>query len=85
MREGNRTTDLLDIIQSDVCGPMRSALRSGGVFSAFQKYKAAAELLTGKKMKNLQSDNEKEYCNREIDQFLEENGIARKLTTPHTP
>lgn len=55
------------------------------VLSAFKKYKAAAEPLTGRKIKALQSDNGKEYCNKEFDQCLEQNGIARRLSTPHTP
>lgn len=55
------------------------------VLGAFKKYKAAAETLTDRKIKALQSDNGKEYCNKEFDQFLEQNGIARRLTAPHTP
>lgn len=55
------------------------------VLSAFKKYKAAAKTLTRRKIKALQSDNGKEYCNKEFDQFLGQNGIARRLSTPHTP
>lgn len=107
--KGNRTKNLLEIVHTDVCDPMRNASFSGAkyfvtfiddksrwceiffvknksdVLGAFKKYKAAAETLTGRKIKALQSDNGKEYCNKEFDQFLEQNGIARRLTAPHTP
>ncbi|KMQ84418.1 retrovirus-related pol polyprotein from transposon tnt 1-94 [Lasius niger] len=93
--EGGRTRNLLEIVYSDVCGPMRIASYSGAkyfvtfiddksrwcevifvknkndVLNAFKKYKAAAETLTGRKIKALQSDNGREYCNKEFDKFLE--------------
>ena len=33
----------------------------------------------------LQSDNGREYCNREFDIYLEQCGIRRRLSAPHTP
>lgn len=105
----DKCTDLLEIVHSDVCGPMRCPSNSGAkyfvtfideksrwcevyflkqksdVFEAFQKFKASAENYTGKKIKALQSDNGREYCNREFDSYLEKSGIKRRLTTPHTP
>lgn len=107
--EGNRTKNLLEIIHSDVYGPMRTESHSGAkyfvtfiddksrwceiifiknkndVLTAFKKYKIAAETLTGRKIKALQSNKGREYCNKEFDQFLEQNGIARRLLTPYTP
>lgn len=109
--EGGRTKDLLEIVHSDVRGPMRTESHSGAkyfvtfideitrsrwcevffiknkndILDVFKRYKTAAEMLTRKKIKALQSDNGKEYCNKEFDQFLEQNGISRRLSTPHTP
>jgi transposase InsO family protein len=42
------------------------------------------EKFTEKKIKNLQSDNGKEYVNREFDDFLKQEGITRRLTAPYT-
>ena len=93
---GNRTKDVLEIVHSDVCGPMRIASHSGAryfvtftddfsrycnvfvikqksdVFNVFKKYKNEVETLTGKRIKMLQSDNGREYCNREFDIYLEQ-------------
>jgi len=102
-----RKSKLLEIMHSDVCGPMR--VKSNGrvkyivtfiddhsrcdiqllkgkdkVFSAFKEYKAFAEKQIGKNIKFLQSDNGREYCKTEFDQFLREHGINRKLTVTYT-
>lgn len=53
------------------------------VFNAFMEFKALVENQTGRKIKCLQSDNGKEYVNREFDDFLKKEGIKRRLT--HTP
>lgn len=106
---GERTKDVLEIVHSDVCGPMRTASHSGAryfvtftddysryceifvlkqksdVLESFKKFKNAAETYTGKKIKALQSDNGREYCNREFDKYLQECGIRRRLSAPHTP
>lgn len=55
------------------------------VLQAFKEYKARVETQTGCKIKCLMSDNGKEYCNKEFDEFLKKNGICRRLTIPHTP
>jgi len=44
-----------------------------------------AEALTGKKIKYLQSDNGKKYWNKTFDEFLQFNGVDRRLTVTHTP
>jgi len=53
------------------------------VINAFKAYKNLVEKQTGEKIKFIQSDNSKEYCNRELDNFLSEKGIQR-LIIPHT-
>lgn len=54
------------------------------VLEAFVEYKNYVEKQTGKTIKNLQSDNGKEYCNAKFDKLLTK-GIKRRLTAPHTP
>ncbi|GBP85761.1 hypothetical protein EVAR_97257_1 [Eumeta japonica] len=39
-------------------------------------YQTQAERVTGKKIKYLQSDNGKEYCNAEMDNFLRNQGFG---------
>ena len=43
-----------------------------GVLEAFKTYKSFVEKKTGKKIKVLQSDNGREFCNTEFDFFSEE-------------
>lgn len=105
----NRTSDLLEIIHTDVCGPMRQKSIAGSkyfvtyiddksrwceidflkeksdVLDSFKNYKNRVERQTGRKIKFIQSDNGKEFCNKNFDDFLKKEGIQRRLTTPYTP
>lgn len=54
------------------------------VFNAFKQFKAQIENQTGRKIKCLQSDNGKEYINREFEDFLKKEGIRRRLTVTHS-
>jgi len=38
--------------------------------------------MTGRQIKYLQSDNGREYCNTEFDQYLVKSGIECRLTIP---
>jgi len=51
----------------------------------FQEYKSRVERFTGEKIKYLQSDNGREFCNEAFDSFLKMHGIQRRLTVPYTP
>ena len=108
-RTSKRSSELVEIVHTDVCGPMRTASTSGAkyfvifiddksrwcevyfiakkseVLTAFKKYKAQVENLLEKRIKYIQSDNGTEFCNMEFDDFLQMNGIQRKLTVPYTP
>ena len=55
------------------------------VLENFKAFKAMVEKQTGKAIRMLRSDNGGEFVNNSFDQFLEENGIRRQLTTPYTP
>ncbi|CAD6236968.1 GSCOCG00012493001-RA-CDS [Cotesia congregata] len=56
-----------------------------GVFEAFKTYKNYVEKQTGLKIKALQSDNGREYCNKQFDEYLRHEGIKKRLTVPYTP
>lgn len=107
--DSERASDLLEIVHTDVCGPMRTTSFSGAkyfvtfiddksrwckvyfikkkneVLNVFKQYKNIVENYCGKRIKYLQSDNGLEYCNKEFDELLKENGIQRRLTVPYTP
>lgn len=55
------------------------------VSSKFAEYENFVETQTGKKIKALQTDNGKEFCNVAMDRILSESGIRRRLTAPYTP
>jgi len=104
-----RNSEILEIIHSDVCGPMRSESNGGAryvitfiddysrwceirllrrkdeVLTAFKDFKMKIENYHSKRIKFLQTDNGKEYCNTKFNNFLRESGIQRRLTVTHTP
>lgn len=108
-KENNRKSEILEIIHTDICGPIKVKSNGGSqyfitftddysrwtevrflkkkyeVLDAFKNYKRLVENQTGRRIKNIQSDNGGEYCSREFDKYLEECGIKRRLTTPYTP
>lgn len=108
-KASNRSSKILEIIHTDVCGPMRTNSIGGARYFAtfiddhsrwcevrfikskdemprvFKEYKALVENQTGAKIKVVQSDNGTEYCNREFDRFLIDQGIKRRLTVTYTP
>lgn len=54
-------------------------------FGCFQKYKAVVEKQINKKIKILRSDNGKEFCNKEFDNYLTKEGIIHQKSNPYTP
>lgn len=108
-QQSERSSETLDIVHTDVCGPMRVQSIGGArffvvfiddstgwcevrflknksdVLPEFRKYKSMVENQTGKTIKFLQSDNGKEFCNKEFDELLNTCGIQRRLTISYTP
>lgn len=104
-----RTSGALDIVHTNVCGPMRTESHGrtryfvtfiddytrwceiyfmrnkGEVAEKFKEFMKLAEKQAGRKIKAVQSNNGKEYCNSTLDSLFREHGIRRRLTTPHTP
>lgn len=107
--ESNHVTDKLEIVHTDLCGPMRISSNGGSNYfitftddrtrwtevrflknksqalEEFKAYKALVEKQHGMKIKSIQSDNGREFINKEFDSFLKSEGIKRRLTTPYTP
>lgn len=54
-------------------------------FVAFRRFKAAAELKSGLKLKVLRSDRGGEFTSVEFNSFCEDHGIQRQLTAPYSP
>ena len=55
------------------------------VFNKFKEYKALVENQTRKKIKVLKSNNGGDFCEKELENFYKECGIAQQKTTPYTP
>ncbi|GJT15527.1 retrotransposon protein, putative, ty1-copia subclass [Tanacetum coccineum] len=64
--------DLLGIIHTDVCGPLRHVSRQ-------------VENQLGKTIKALRSDRGGEYISQEFKDYLKACGIVQQLTPPYTP
>lgn len=106
--EGIKSKQLLEIIHTDLCGPMPQPTIGGSRYiltfiddfsrycyvyflqkksetlEKFKEFKEEVEKLTENKIKYLQSDNGTEYCNKDFDNYLKENGIQRRLTVIYT-
>jgi hypothetical protein len=97
----SRVAGILDLIHSDVCGPMSLASLNGSLyyvvfiddcsqkswifFSRFQEFKALVENQTGKKIIVLRWDNGGEYTSKEFMDFCAGEGIRRELTLSYNP
>eukprot|EP00253_Pinus_taeda_P002521 PITA_02521 len=79
---GKRTKQILELVHSDVFGPVKVPSL---VFDRFKEFKALVENQTKKKIKVLRTDNDGEFCSKEFEEFCKKCGIARKKTTPYTP
>ncbi|GJT13502.1 retrotransposon protein, putative, ty1-copia subclass [Tanacetum coccineum] len=74
-----RATDLLGIIHTDVCGPLRHVSRQGASYfitftDDYSRYGYA-----------LRSDRGGEYISQEFKDYLKACGIVQQLTPPYTP
>lgn len=106
---GTRATRPLELIHSDLCGPMET-LSFGGmkyfitfiddftrvvhvyflkdklnILETFKDFKLKVENELNHKIKNLRTDNGKEYCNYNFERFLSNHGIIHQTSIPYTP
>jgi len=108
-RKSKRTSTVLQLVHSDVCGPMRTESHGNAkylvtfiddcsrwcevrfikhkseVFKEFVKVKSLFENQKDTKIKCLQTDNGTEYLSKEFSDYLDAQGIRRRLTVPHSP
>ncbi|XP_012155337.1 uncharacterized protein LOC105664634 [Ceratitis capitata] len=54
-------------------------------FSETEEFSKCFERQKGQKMICLQSDNGREYCNNDFNQYLADHGILKRLSVPRTP
>ena len=55
------------------------------VFGAFKKFKVAVEKESGREIKAMRSNREREFTSQEFQEFCEANEIRCPLTTPKSP
>ncbi|WVZ93413.1 LOW QUALITY PROTEIN: hypothetical protein U9M48_039393 [Paspalum notatum var. saurae] len=83
--QGERASELLALVHTDVCGPMNSVARGGfQYFITFTDDFSSTESL-GKVIKFLRSDRGGEYLSQEFNDHLKSCGIVPQLTPPGTP
>ncbi|CAH2108768.1 unnamed protein product [Euphydryas editha] len=106
---GKRSTEVLYIIHTDICGPMECESIGGSKYfilfvddfsrmtaiyflknkndalNSFREYKVLVENQTNKKIRIIRSDNGREFCNAEFNDYLKKMGIVHQTTCPYTP
>ncbi|GJZ68045.1 retrotransposon protein, putative, ty1-copia subclass [Tanacetum coccineum] len=91
-----RATNLLGLIHTNVCGPLRHVSRQGAgyfitfmddysLLETFKVFNNEVENQLGKTIKALRSDREGEYISQEFKDYLKAYGIVQQLTPPYTP
>lgn len=105
---GTRATEILQVVHSDICGPMEKNSIGGARFfiifvddftrmtfiyflkaksealSYFKEFKSMVENSQNKKIKFLRTDQGREYCSKEFEDFLKNEGIVHQKTNPYT-
>jgi hypothetical protein len=82
-RSVSQSTELLELVHTDVCGPMRVNSLAGSRY--LQMYKCLVEKKTERKIKTVRSDNGTEYTSHYLEDFLKQEGIRHELTVEYTP
>ncbi|KAE8740314.1 hypothetical protein FOCC_FOCC014188 [Frankliniella occidentalis] len=60
-------------------------LKKSESFESCKKYMAKGERFHDRKLRCLQLDNGGEYISKEFEEYLEENGVERRLSCPYNP
>ena len=94
---GARHTKDLELIHSDVCGPMPTTSVGGAkyfvyfmnskteVFEKFKEFKHLVENQLNKRIKALRTDNSLDYVNSHLSKILKNNGIIHEKTVAYSP
>ncbi|WVZ03005.1 hypothetical protein V8G54_023811 [Vigna mungo] len=77
----SRKSELLELVHSDVCGPLKG---KDQVLDTFKEFHALVERQSGKKLKCIRTDNGGEYCGP-FDAYCRQYSIAHEKTPPKTP
>ncbi|GBO02669.1 Retrovirus-related Pol polyprotein from transposon TNT 1-94 [Araneus ventricosus] len=59
--------------------------RKSDVFQTFLKFQRRAERFLGRKIVSVKNDGGLEFCDKDLDNFLEQQGINHEKTNPYTP
>ena len=59
--------------------------KKSNVLDKFKEFKALVENQTEKKIKVFRTDNGREFCKKEFEEFCKKCGITRQNTTPYAP
>ncbi|GBP29747.1 Retrovirus-related Pol polyprotein from transposon TNT 1-94 [Eumeta japonica] len=105
----SNTENVLDLVHSDVCGPMENVSIGGSryyilfvddhskmafiyfmkakseAFKYFKEFQSMVENQKNRKIKVFRTDNGGEYCNKDFDRYLKQQGIIHQRTNPYTP
>ncbi|GBM28889.1 Retrovirus-related Pol polyprotein from transposon TNT 1-94 [Araneus ventricosus] len=59
--------------------------KKSDVFQTFLRFQRRAERFLGRKIVSVKTDRGLEFCNKDLDSFLEQQGINHEKTNPYTP
>ena len=89
--KGRRAQELLELVHTNVCGPMSTQAKGGYVylmrwksetFEKFKEFKAEVENQLGKRINAIQFDRGGEYLLGDFKDYFTQNGIVSQLTAP---
>ena len=89
--KGRRAQELLELVHTNVCGPMSTQAKGGYVylmrwksetFEKFKEFRAEVENQLGKRINAIQFDRGGEYLLGDFKDYLTQNGIVSQLTAP---
>nr|GEV70124.1 hypothetical protein [Tanacetum cinerariifolium] len=81
-----RATKKLQLIHSDICGPISPISNSEKeAFTKFKNFKNLIEKEAGTSIQCLRTDRGEEFTSNEFTTFCDEHGINRQLTAAYTP
>ncbi|KAG6499840.1 hypothetical protein ZIOFF_039635 [Zingiber officinale] len=78
-----RASEKLQLIHTDVCGPMSEA--KSEVAETFEKFKKQVENECGRSIQIVRSDNGTEYTSASFRSICEESRVQHQFTVPYSP
>ncbi|KMQ87747.1 retrovirus-related pol polyprotein from transposon tnt 1-94 [Lasius niger] len=108
-QSGSRSTEILELVHTDLCGPMQTPTASGKIYfmtmiddhsrytetyflqsksetvSQIKNYVEKMKTKFGKKPKIIRSDNGREFANKVLCDYFDQEGIQVQYSTPYSP